>query len=345
MTIRVTNLTKTFAGASDIVAVRDVSFEVPESKITALLGPSGSGKSTLLRLVAGLEVADSGSISIDGADVVNISPSKRNIGFVFQNYALFGHMTVADNVAFGLKVRKTPAAEAAARADELLDLVQLGGYQHRYPAELSGGQRQRVALARALAPRPRVLLLDEPFGALDTRVRAELRQWLSDLHHQTKVTTILVTHDQTEALELSEHIVLLRDGTVEQAGPPDELYLRPRTSFVASFLGDAQILRGTVKGGVASFARLFNVASRDPDGTPVELFLRPDDVTLASDGPRAEVTQVVRIGPHTRLVVRTDNATTIELRLPRHELTDDLVPGSFVQLRLRDAHPPLHRAQ
>ncbi len=208
--------------------------------LTALLGPSGSGKSTLLRIIAGLETADAGEILLGGKDATALAPQKRNVGFVFQHYAAFKHMTVRENVAFGLKVRKRPKAEIADRVDELLNLVQLQSFGHRYPAQLSGGQRQRMGLARALAPEPQVLLLDEPFGALDARVRAELREWLRQLHDVVHVTTVFVTHDQDEAMEISDQIAVINHGKLEQVGSPRELYDEPASEFVMTFVGDAQ---------------------------------------------------------------------------------------------------------
>lgn len=336
MAVHVTNLTKTFTSDRDVVAVSEVSFEAPDARITALLGPSGSGKSTLLRLIAGLEHADRGSIAIDGQDVVDVPPAKRNIGFVFQNYALFGQMTVEQNIAFGLKVRGEPVDASAARVAELLALVQMEGYERRYPAELSGGQRQRVALARALAPRPRVLLLDEPFGALDTRVRAELREWLAELHHETRVTTLLVTHDQHEALEVAEQIVLLSGGTVAQAGTPDDLYLAPDNAFVASFLGDAQVLRAPVEDGKANFAGVFSVPSDAPNHSVAELYLRPEDIALTDHGPTARVGRITRIGPHTRVSITTQDGTSLRVQLSRHDaIGQTLTEGSVVHVRLR----------
>src|SRR3954468_9750382 len=213
MAIEARNVTKRFG---DFVALDDVSIEVASGSLTALLGPSGSGKSTLLRVIAGLELADAGDVWISGEDATALAPQKRGVGFVFQHYAPFKHMTVWDNVAFGLSIRRRPKAEIRARVDELLELVGLGGLGKRYPAQLSGGQRQRMALARALAPQPEVLLLDEPFGALDARVRAELREWLRKLHDEMHVTTVFVTHDQEEALELSDRIVVLNHGEIEQ---------------------------------------------------------------------------------------------------------------------------------
>jgi sulfate/thiosulfate transport system ATP-binding protein len=239
MSILVRNISKRFG---DFVALDDVSLDVESGALTALLGPSGSGKSTLLRIIAGLETADQGEILLAGKDATALAPQKRNVGFVFQHYAAFKHMTVRDNVAFGLKVRKRPKAEVAERVDELLNLVQLQNFGHRYPAQLSGGQRQRMGLARALAPEPQVLLLDEPFGALDARVRSELREWLRQLHDVVHVTTVFVTHDQDEAMEISDQIAVINHGRLEQVGSPRELYDDPASEFVMTFVGDAQPL-------------------------------------------------------------------------------------------------------
>ncbi len=239
MSILVRNISKRFG---DFVALDDVSLDVESGSLTALLGPSGSGKSTLLRIIAGLETSDAGEILLAGKDATALTPQKRNVGFVFQHYAAFKHMTVRDNIAFGLKVRKRPKAEIRERVDELLHLVQLEGFGHRYPAQLSGGQRQRMGLARALAPEPQVLLLDEPFGALDARVRAELREWLRQLHDVVHVTTVFVTHDQAEAMEISDQIAVLNHGRLEQVGAPRQLYDEPASEFVMTFVGDANLV-------------------------------------------------------------------------------------------------------
>jgi sulfate/thiosulfate transport system ATP-binding protein len=240
----------TVAGArknyGSFAALDDVSLDIPAGSLTALLGPSGSGKSTLLRSIAGLEALDSGQVVIDGQDVTRVPPQKRGIGFVFQHYAAFKHMSVRDNVAFGLTIRKRPKREIDRKVDELLEIVGLAGFQHRYPAQLSGGQRQRMALARALAVDPGVLLLDEPFGALDAKVRADLRRWLRRLHDEVHVTTVLVTHDQEEALDVSDRIAVLNAGRIEQVGTPDELYEQPANDFVMSFLGSVANLGGTM---------------------------------------------------------------------------------------------------
>ena len=236
MGIRVEGVTKRFGS---FTALSDVSLDVQQGSLTALLGPSGSGKSTLLRVIAGLERPDAGRVTISGEDATSVAPRKRGVGFVFQHYAAFKHMTVRGNIAFGLKIRKRPRAEVRARVDELLALVQLQPFADRYPSQLSGGQRQRMALARALAVEPKVLLLDEPFGALDTRVRGELREWLHRLHDEVRVTTVFVTHDQEEAMALADQIAVLHDGRIEQVGSPRDLYDQPQTPFVMSFVGAA----------------------------------------------------------------------------------------------------------
>jgi sulfate/thiosulfate transport system ATP-binding protein len=327
MSVVVRHLTKRFGRAGTAAACDEVTFEALSGKITSLLGPSGSGKSTILRLIAGLEEPDAGTIGIEGVDVTATSPRTRGVGFVFQSYALFGHMSVWDNVAFGMRVRGTPKAEVEARVRELLALIQLEDYRLRLPAQLSGGQRQRVALARALAPRPKVLLLDEPFGALDAQVRVELREWLSKLHQETKVTTILVTHDQEEALELSEHVVLLRNGRVEQAGSPHDLYDQPATSFVASFLGGTNVLRGNVRDGRA---QLGNVALDAPtgstDGAGVSAFIRPADIRIGlaredtPDVALAKLERLTRVGGHVKLALRLPSGEVMTVQMIKSEL-------------------------
>jgi sulfate transport system ATP-binding protein len=239
MGISVRNLSKRFGSFH---AVDGVSFEVPAGELVALLGPSGSGKSTILRIIAGLEPADSGTVELTGEDATNLPVQRRGVGFVFQHYALFRHMTIRQNIAFGLEIQRLPRGEAADRVDELLELIQMSGLAGRYPSQLSGGQRQRVALARALAPRPKVLLLDEPFGALDSKVREELRTWLRRLHDEVHVTSLFVTHDQQEAFEVSDQVVVLNRGKVEQMGPPQELYEHPTSPFVTEFLGAVNIV-------------------------------------------------------------------------------------------------------
>lgn len=241
--ITVTGVRKNYG---DFKALDNVTLDIPSGSLTALLGPSGSGKSTLLRSIAGLEHPDSGAITIGGDDVTGVPPQKRGIGFVFQHYAAFKHMTVRDNIAFGLKIRRRPKNEITDRVDELLRIVGLDGFQRRYPSQLSGGQRQRMALARALAVDPKVLLLDEPFGALDAKVRADLREWLRRLHDEVHVTTVLVTHDQEEALDVADRIAVMNRGRIEQVGSPDDLYERPANEFVMSFLGPVATISGTM---------------------------------------------------------------------------------------------------
>jgi sulfate transport system ATP-binding protein len=243
MSIKIAGVGKRFG---DFIALEDIDLDIATGELTALLGPSGGGKSTLLRIIAGLEVADSGSVEIEGVDATGLPAQKRNVGFVFQHYAAFRHLTVAGNVGFGLKIRKRPRKEIAARVNELLELVHLSQFADRLPAQLSGGQRQRMALARALAIEPTVLLLDEPFGALDANVRKELRAWLRRLHDEVHVTTVFVTHDQEEALDVADRIVVINQGRIEQIGPPDELYDHPTSEFVMSFLGPVTTLDGNL---------------------------------------------------------------------------------------------------
>jgi sulfate/thiosulfate transport system ATP-binding protein len=292
--IAVAGVTKRFG---DFVALDDVSVEVPDGSLTALLGPSGSGKSSLLRIVAGLEQPDSGRVEIGGADATSTPPQRREIGFVFQHYAAFKHMTVRDNVAFGLRIRKQPKERVRARVDELLGVVGLAGYADRYPSQLSGGQRQRMALARALAIEPRVLLLDEPFGALDAKVRAELRSWLRRLHDEVHVTTLLVTHDQEEAMEVADRIVVLDAGRVQQIGAPRELYDSPANPFVMSFLGPV---------------------SKLDDG-----LVRPHDIHIVrepADGAReAMVNRVVHLGFEVRVELELGDAGPVTAQLTRDQ--------------------------
>jgi sulfate transport system ATP-binding protein len=260
----------------DFAALDNVDFDVPAGSLTALLGPSGSGKSTLLRAIAGLDQPDTGTITINGRDVTGVPPQRRGIGFVFQHYAAFKHLTVRDNVAFGLKIRRRPKAEIAEKVDNLLEVVGLSGFQTRYPSQLSGGQRQRMALARALAVDPQVLLLDEPFGALDAKVRDDLRAWLRRLHDEVHVTTVLVTHDQAEALDVADRIAVLKDGRIEQVGSPRTVYDAPANAFVMSFLGAVSSLNG--------------VLVRPHD---LRVGLSPD-MKLAADDGIAQITGVVR---------------------------------------------------
>ncbi|WP_036292369.1 sulfate/molybdate ABC transporter ATP-binding protein [Methylosinus sp. PW1] len=282
MEIKIERVEKDFG---DYPALRDVNLTIARGELVALLGPSGSGKTTLLRAIAGLSSPDRGRILFDSEDATTLSVQERRVGFVFQNYALFKHLTVADNIAYGLKVRprrsRPSRAEIAARAAELLEFVQLDGLGGRYPAQLSGGQRQRVALARALAIEPRVLLLDEPFGALDARVRKDLRRWLRDVHRQTGLTTVFVTHDQDEAMELADRVVVLDKGHIEQIGTPDELYDRPASPFVLSFVGEALALPVQVADGKVIFqGKELHVSSENLRNGPARVYFRPADIAL-----------------------------------------------------------------
>ncbi len=287
MSISVSNANKRYG---DFAALDDVTIDIPEGSLTSLLGPSGSGKSTLLRSIAGLDSLDSGAIRINGRDVTGASPQQRDIGFVFQHYAAFKHLSVRDNVAFGLKIRKRPKAEIDAKVDELLEIVGLVGFQRRFPAQLSGGQRQRMALARALAVDPKVLLLDEPFGALDAKVREDLRKWLRRLHDEVHVTTVLVTHDQQEALDVSDRIAVLNKGRIEQIGTPDDLYDRPANPFVASFLGSTVRVNGEL-------VRPHDIRL----GRTPELAWQSIDPTLDTGVIKATVQRVVHLGFETRV--------------------------------------------
>src|SRR3954462_12173222 len=296
----------------DFQALHDVSIEIAAGSLTALLGPSGSGKSTLLRVIAGLETPDAGRVIIEDQDVTNVPPQRRDIGFVFQHYAAFKHMTVRDNVAFGLKVRKRPKAEITAKVDELLGIVGLSGYHARYPAQLSGGQRQRMALARALAVEPKVLLLDEPFGALDARVRKELRAWLRRRHDEVHVTTVLVTHDQEEAMEVADRVAVVNRGRIEQYGKPRDLYEHPATEFVMPFVGP-----------VTRFE---------------ESYIRPHDleVQLEPNGKYREATveKVVHLGFEVRVQLSLPDGEVVEAQLTRKDVERlELLEGQRVFVR------------
>jgi sulfate transport system ATP-binding protein len=289
MSIDISHINKRFG---DFVALDDVTVSLPTGQLTALLGPSGGGKSTLLRIIAGLERPDSGAIEIEGMQATKLAPQKRNVGFVFQHYAVFKHMTVAKNVAFGLEIRNRPKAEIAERVDELLKLVHLSQFANRLPSQLSGGQRQRMALARALAVQPKVLLLDEPFGALDAKVRKELREWLRRLHDEMPVTTVFVTHDQEEALEVADEIVVINEGRVEQVGTPDELYDAPANEFVMSFLGEV--------------TRLGEIRLRPHD---IEVGLSPD----LAGSTAADILRLTRVGFEVRLVAGTEDGEEVSV--------------------------------
>jgi len=291
------------------LALDDVDIDIPSGSLTALLGPSGSGKSTLLRAIAGLEGLDGGTVTIEGRDVTAEPPQRRGIGFVFQHYAAFKHMTVRDNVAFGLAIRKRPKPEIARKVDDLLEIVGLDGFQHRYPAQLSGGQRQRMALARALAVDPQVLLLDEPFGALDAKVRTDLRQWLRRLHDEVHVTTVLVTHDQEEALDIADRIAVLNHGRIEQVGDPVTLYERPANDFVMGFLGSVAHLGGQL-------VRPHDIALERDRATALAL----DAKVSGSPGViTATVERVVPLGFEVRVDLRADSGERFAAQITRRD--------------------------
>jgi sulfate/thiosulfate transport system ATP-binding protein len=310
MAIEARNINKRFG---DYVALDDVSVSVPDGSLTALLGPSGSGKSTLLRVIAGLETPDSGTVLIGREDVTSTPARKRGVGFVFQHYAAFKHMTVSDNVAFGLTVRKRPKDERKAKVKELLDLVGLGHLGDRYPSQLSGGQRQRMALARALAVEPQVLLLDEPFGALDARVREELRRWLRRLHDDVHVTTIFVTHDQEEAMEISEQIVVVNEGRIEQSASPGEIYDQPASQFVMGFVGPVTRVGGKL--------------------------VRPHDIQILTEAAEATTQAVVTrlwwLGFEVRVELLPAEGDALYAQLSRTEADAlELVEGQIVHVRV-----------
>jgi sulfate transport system ATP-binding protein len=341
MSIEIAGLTKRFGA---VTALDRIDLSIKDREFLALLGPSGSGKTTLLRVIAGLEAPDEGALAIDGRAALDLPPRARRIGFVFQHYALFRHMRVADNIAFGLRIRPAPLRPSrraiAGRVRELLALVQLDGLGERFPAQLSGGQRQRVALARALAVEPRVLLLDEPFGALDTKVRVELRHWLRSLHDRLGLTSVFVTHDQEEALELADRVAILNIGRIEQTGAPREIYDRPATAFVMGFLGEVNRLRCRVQGGVAHFddPALDAPAKGLCDGEAVA-FVRPHEIDLVAAHEDAAGTAVVRalsiIGPRTR--IHLDHGDHV-LEADAERAAADalgLAPGERVGIRFR----------
>jgi sulfate transport system ATP-binding protein len=310
MAIDIRNVSKSFNGFQ---ALDDVSLSVPDGSLTALLGPSGGGKSTLLRVIAGLEAPDSGAVLFSGETVTTLPAQERGVGFVFQHYAAFKHMTVRDNIAFGLKIRKRPKAEVRDRVDELLALVHLGGWADRYPAQLSGGQRQRMALARALAVQPRVLLLDEPFGALDATVRKELRDWLRKLHDEVHVTTIFVTHDQEEALEVAQQVAVINAGRIEQTGTPDDLYERPANPFVMGFVGPVSRLG--------------------------DRWVRPHDIEVLEDHAdgaiEALIERVARVGFEVRIASVLGDGTAVPILTTRDHADElELRPGQLVWLRV-----------
>jgi sulfate/thiosulfate transport system ATP-binding protein len=346
MSIVIENVNKQFGS---FTALKDVSLTIPSGELVALLGPSGSGKTTLLRIIAGLETADTGRIIFNGEDTTSRTVRERQVGFVFQHYALFRHLTVADNVAFGLNVKprgvRPSKQEIRDKVQDLLKLVQLEGMANRYPAQLSGGQRQRIALARALAVEPQVLLLDEPFGALDAQVRAELRRWLRRLHDEIHVTSVFVTHDQEEALEVADRIVVMDHGRIEQAGTPDEVYENPANPFVLNFLGHVNLFHGRVHEGQA---RLGGITLDTPEHAaahhaPAVGYVRTHDVVVeraSSDGTgiAARVRHILAVGPVVRVELDLiENNETVEAELTRELFRElELKVGESVFVRTRN---------
>jgi sulfate transport system ATP-binding protein len=326
-------------------ALRDVTLDIRPGELVALLGPSGSGKTTLLRVIAGLNAPDRGHVYFDDRDATNLPVQDRRVGFVFQNYALFKHMSVADNIAYGLKVRprrlRPTRGDITARVHELLRFVQLEGLGARYPAQLSGGQRQRVALARALAIEPRVLLLDEPFGALDARVRKDLRRWLREVHKETGLTTVFVTHDQDEAMELADRVVVLNEGRIEQVGTPAELYDQPASPFVISFVGEAVALPVTIGDGHVRFGnRELHIDTHGLRSGPARVFFRPADIAVAADGTgelEGRVESLRRTPAGVRATIAIDGYDqTLEIDSPLDAAAalGDRVPLSLAKARI-----------
>jgi sulfate transport system ATP-binding protein len=335
MSIEVRNVNKTFG---TFKALDDVTLNFPDGELVALLGPSGCGKTTLLRVIAGLEYADTGRILLDGIDATEKDIRQRRVGFVFQHYALFRHMTVFDNIAFGLRVRprreRPSEKDIRAKVTRLLDLVQLGWVANRFPSQLSGGQRQRIALARALAVEPRVLLLDEPFGALDAKVRKELRRWLRTLHDELHISSIFVTHDQEEALEVSDRIVLVNKGRVEQIGTPREIYERPATAFAYGFIGTVNEFRGRVESGFLRVGsdRLRILDGNFKEGQDVIAFSRPHDTEIIVNGPldegvSASINRILGDGS----VARIELVANGDARHGRKDFFEVEIPGSDVR--------------
>lgn len=313
-------------------AVSNVSLEIKSGSLVALLGPSGSGKSTLLRLIAGLEIPDTGRIWLTGEDATYRTVQDRNIGFVFQHYALFKHLTVRKNIAFSLEIRKTPPKKVKERVEELLELVQLQGLGDRYPSQLSGGQRQRVALARALAVEPKVLLLDEPFGALDAKVRKDLRAWLRRLHDEVHVTTVFVTHDQEEAMEVADELVVMNRGKVEQIGTPAEIYDHPATAFVMSFIGPVNVLPST--------SHIFQ--ANGFDSPHPEVFLRPQDILVETRSEEASVaarvSRIIHLGWEIQAELMLDDGQVVTAHLTRERFDElNLKPQQRVFVRPKEA--------
>jgi len=337
MSIELKNVGKTFG---EVAAVNPVNFSVKEGELMALLGPSGGGKTTVLRMIAGLEMPTQGDIFIRGQRVNDIPVQKRNIGFVFQNYALFKNMTVAKNIAFGLKIKKWKSGDIKARVAELMELLGLAGLEKRYPHQLSGGQRQRVAIARALAPKPDVLLLDEPFGAVDAKIRQELREWLLRLHHDLSVTTLFVTHDQEEAMEISDRIVIFSRGRLEQIGSPRDIYEQPVNEFVARFIGVMNVLELEVRDGVGRVNELEFPAPTHPDGTRMRIGFRPYSVQISNDLQEYRYRAVLRrtyfLGIMLRLELELPSGLIVRSRMTKEEYARlQLSDGREVSLQIR----------
>ena len=328
MSIELKGISKKFG---EVTAVNNVNFSVNDGELVGLLGPSGGGKTTVLRMIAGLEVPTDGDIFIRGQRVNDVSVQQRNIGFVFQSYALFKSMSVAQNIAFGLKIKKWKKADAEARVAELITLFGLSGLEKRFPHQLSGGQRQRVAIARSLAPKPSVLLLDEPFGAVDAKIRQELREWLVTLHHDLNVTTIFVTHDQEEAMEVSNRIVIFSKGNLEQIGTPREVYEQPANEFVARFVGVMNVLDTEVRGGVARLNELEFPSNGHADGSRLRIGFRPYSVQVSNDLSLLPYRAVLRhtffLGILLRLELELPSGLIIRSRMTKEE---------YAQLGLED---------
>ena len=337
MSIELKNVTKAFG---EVAAVQNVSFVVKEGELMALLGPSGGGKTTVLRMIAGLEVPTSGDVFIRRQRVNDLSVQQRNIGFVFQSYALFKNMNVFNNIAFGLKIKRWKRAEREARIAELLRLFGLTGLERRYPHQLSGGQRQRVAIARALAPQPSVLLLDEPFGAVDAKIRQELREWLVTLHHDLNVTTVFVTHDQEEAMEVANRIVIFSGGRLEQVGTPREVYEQPANEFVARFIGVMNVLEPVVRGGVARLGELEFPAHGQPEGQILRIGFRPYAVQISSDLTQYRYRAVLRrtffLGVMLRVELELPSGLVVRARMSKEEYAHQgLEDGREVSFQIR----------
>lgn len=326
MGVEVKNIFKEFTSQNGIhAAVRDVSFSVEDGSLVALLGPSGSGKSTVLRMIAGLEQPDAGEIFLKGERVTHLPAQKRGVGFVFQNYALFKQMSVFENIAFGLELLKMPRRQIRRRAEELLELLGLAGLGDRFPHQLSGGQNQRVALARALAPSPKVLLLDEPFGAIDAKIRQELREWLRKLHDDLHFTSLLVTHDQEEAMEICDRIFVINQGKIEQGGKPEEIYNQPATEFVAKFVGSMNIVSGRVENGkVPMGPYVFHLENLNgfQEGDEIRTFFRPQDIYVSGDlktyALQGTVLRTSFLGVNLKLEILAENGMKFYAVVPQY---------------------------